>query len=191
MKTIKAFQLTTTFILLLSLLFSCTPQADITIPLPTGENTMYYYIDGDYYKPKGQFNLMYENYDAITYRKCHDTDATQIITKNLILNFPNGIHQLGEIHLSGFLADTNSCEQQNLAVYSDDEEHWIKYYDIGDTNTYYYSESNSGIINITALSPNHRQFEGTFDLFVYHPNTGKEVHFSKGHFDINVDTLNH
>jgi len=166
-------------ILIVSTATSCNKPDEPT--LPTGENTMYYYVDGNLTIPKG--DLFYR---AIGYSIC-DTDSPtfDLTTFKLNYHFYNGIQQIGYITLNQ--SNSDSCQtNNNNAYYSTKETD-----EDGNINSInYYTHDGSGIINITYLSENKRQFKGTFEMTVYHEVTGQEKQITEGHFNINLDTLN-
>lgn len=172
-------------ILLLSLASSCNkPQPEPEEQLPTGENTMYYYIDGELYIPKASSNGGIYS-PAIGYGLCFgDANTFDITTKNLHIQFYNGIQQIGKIILKQ--SNYDSCQVFDNHALFHTKELWSDgiYH-----TTWYYTHDGTGEINITYLSANKRQFKGTFEMTVYHENTNVEKHITNGHFNINLDTL--
>ena len=81
----------------------------------------------------------------------------------------------------------DSCEVNDNHVFIHQKELWN---DGVYHTTFYYTQEGSGIINITYLSEDKKHFKGTFEMTVFHENTGAEKHITKGHFNINLNTLN-
>ena len=150
-------------------------------PLPTGENTAYYYLDGQLIIPTGytsgvsfvkpirigycsqpnnSFTINLSNYDESTY-----------------IFFLNGIQTAGNRYLSE--KSETFCESTNN----------IGCLQLWNPITLYYTQNNSGTVNITYLSENKRQFKGTFEMTVYNSNGIVSPHITGGHFNINLDTL--
>ncbi len=165
-------------IVMLSTAVSCK-KSEIQQELPTGVNTMYYYIDGELYLPKGRHvGGIWD--PAISYGICSN-ESFDISTINLLLLFHNGIQQIGEITLNQSHYDI--CQVfDNHAKFSkkNDEQQHINYY----------THDGSGSVNITYLSEDKRKFIGTFEMTVYHESTNQAIQITDGHFNINLDTLN-
>ena len=82
-------------ILLLSLASSCNkPEPEPEQQLPTGENTMYYYIDGELYIPKASSNGGIYS-PAIGYGFCDSEHITFEIIANsgIDIHFEGGINK--------------------------------------------------------------------------------------------------
>ena len=168
-------------------LISCNKDINEKEPevvLPTGENTMYYYIDNALYIPKSQ-NIGGSLSPAISYSVCDIDEPTfDLTTLNFVLFFYNGIQEEGTIILNQ--SNRDSCQTtDNNAFYFTSEE-----WDDGIFHsTAYYTRDGTGEVNITYLSEDKRKFEGTFRMTVYHMNTGVTKEITNGHFNINLDTL--
>lgn len=155
--------------------------------LPTGENTAYYYLNGQLIIPKGNYpGFGVPGIDPISLGYCTSGNSSFDITmtnkiEQLVLYFNNTINNLGSITLNESDSGWDLCNNvNNIGI--------LSFYDPLD-DLYYYTENNSGNINITYLSENKRQFKGTFEMDVYDTN-GNVKHITDGHFNINVDTLN-
>ena len=171
-------------IILLSTASSCTDDEPTEPQLPTGENTMYYYVDGKLYIPKSSGGFLEPYTPAIRFSNCND-DSYNIGTLNLFFHFYNGITQIEEITLNQSHYD--SCQVfDNHGNYGKKESNKNGVM----ITKYYYTHNGSGTVNITYLSENKRHFKGTFDMTVYHEDTNEEIHITNGHFNINLDTLN-
>lgn len=155
--------------------------------LPTGENTAYYYLNGKLIIPSKSQPIIGPVSPALSYNSLNcanvlHSSELEINAGNdeyLVLSFKNGIESVGNISLAKcddcFSCDINSFGYLRL------------YSSIGTID--YFTRNNSGIVNITYLSVNNRQFKGTFEMVVY-GNNGNVKHITGGHFDINLDTLN-
>ena len=182
-KTIYYFVLFSTFMLLTAL--SCKKQIEPEEQLPSGENTMYYYVNGELYIPRDK-NIGGMYAPAIGYSICDVNSSTfSLRTINLMLFFYEGIHETGSITLNQSHYDT--CQvHDNHAYYGQKE--------LGSDGVYhnidYFTHDGSGTVNITYLSEDKRKFKGTFEMTVYHEDTDAEIHITDGHFNINLDTLN-
>ena len=182
MKTLHYLALVS--ILLLSLTTSCK-KPEPEQQLPTGENTMYYYIDGELYIPKASSNGGIYS-PAISYGYCGAEHITFEINTNfgIDIHFEGGINKTGVITLNQ--SNYDSCQVfENHANYATTELWNDGIYH----TTWYYTHDGTGTVNITYLSDNKRHFIGTFEMTVYHENTGVEKHITDGHFNINIDTL--
>jgi len=174
--------------ILISVSSACkTEEPDTTeeeIVLPTGENSMYYYIDNALYIPKGN-TIGGIHSPAINYAICDINEPTfKIITDNLILYFFNGIQEEGLIILNQ--SHYSLCQTTDYNAFYHTSELW----DDGIYHsTAYYTRDGTGEINITYLSDDKQQFKGTFNMTVYHMNTGVTKEITEGHFNINLDTL--
>ena len=176
-------------LMMLTTVVSCTITRGENDPeeqeLPTGENTMYYYVDGKLYIPEDQ-NIGGMWAPAISYSICDINSSTfDLGTLNLLLHFHNGIQQTGEITLNQSHYD--ACQvRDNHAFYGQKE--------LCDDGVFhnidYYTHDGSGTVNITYLSEDKRKFKGTFEMTVYHENTNEPIEITDGHFNINLDTLN-
>jgi len=177
------------FVLVTLMIFStassCKKPTETEEELPTGENTMYYYVNGELYIPKDS-NIGGWYAPAINYSICDiDSPTFDIGTINLTLHFYNGIQQIEEIILNQSHYDL--CQVfENHAFYGQKE--------LGSDGVYhninYYTNDGSGAVNITYLSDDKRKFKATFEMTVYHEDTNAEIHITDGHFNINLDTLN-
>ena len=171
-------------ILIVSTASSCNKPEDEPVIVPTGENTMYYYIDGDLYIPETVNNGGIVSY-AINYFLCLDNETFNLRTPNLLLQFFHGIEQTGITTLNQ--GDFDSCQVGNSHGYYKGPK------ELNDNGVLqsiaYYTHDGSGTVNITYLSEDKQKFKGTFDMSVYHENTDVEVKIT-GHFNINLDTLN-
>ena len=165
---------------------SCIKSKEDEDKLPSGENTMYFYVDGRLNIPEGQ-NIGGWYDPAISYSICDINSPTFDIStsNNLYLHFYNGIQQTGEIILNQSHYDL--CQVfDNHAMYGQKE--------LGNDGVWhnidYYTHDGSGTVNITYLSPDKKHFKGTFEMTVYHENTNRPIHITDGHFNINLNTLN-
>jgi hypothetical protein len=168
-------------ILVLSTAASCNkPNEEQS--LPTGENTMYYYVNGNLHIPEGD---MFSR--AIVYSICDiDSPTFHIASFKLSIQFYNGIQQTGYITLNQSNSNSSCQINDSHAYFSTHETD-----DNGNINSInYYTHDGSGIINITYLSEDKRKFKGTFEMTVFHEITGQEKQITEGHFNINLDTLN-
>jgi len=96
-KIIYYFVLVT--LMIFSTASSCKKPTETEEELPTGENTMYYYVNGELYIPKdNNIGGMYA--PAIGYGICLDGGSFDISTINLLIHFNNGIQQIEEIMLN-------------------------------------------------------------------------------------------
>jgi len=159
-------------ILVLSTAASCN-KPDDEPSLPTGENTMYYYMDGTLQIPIASNSI--PQTPAIYYNSCSDDISFQICGRPLHIHFYNGIQQTGYITLNQ--SNFDSCLVPNNHAFFEKN------------SKVYYTQDGSGMVNITYLSADKRQFKGTFDMTVY-DETGATKHLTDGHFNINLDTLN-
>ena len=159
-------------------------KEDTEDKLPTGENTMYYYIDGELYVPKGK-NIGGMYAPAIGFGRCLD-DSFDFVTLNLLLHFHNGIQQTGKVTLNQSHYDACQVHDNHAFLHGQKE--------LGNDgvwhNINYYTHDGSGTVNITYLSPDKKHFKGTFEMTVYHENTNRPIHITDGHFNINLNTLN-
>lgn len=179
-KTIYYFVLVS--VIILSTAVSCKkPQAELEEELPTGENTMYCYIDEQLYIP--EIGNTIPLVPAIYYSVCSDGISLNIGADDVVFHFENGIQQTGIITLNQSNYDT-CWVLDNHAFYATTEN-----VDGIMLTKLYYTHDGSGTVNITYLSENKRQFEGTFEMIVYHENTGVTKQITEGHFNINLDTL--
>jgi len=176
--------------ILISVSTACkTDEPDTTekeIVLPTGENSMYYYIDNALYIPRGN-TIGGIHIDAINHTICaaDPTHTTFTLgTSNIYLHFYNGIQETGVITLNQSHHDL--CQTTDYNAFYSTSELW----DDGIYHTTsYYTRDGTGEINITYLSDDKQQFKGTFNMTVYHMNTGVTKEITEGHFNINLDTL--
>ncbi len=185
---------TITLLIIFSVLASCTKEEiipDSTI-LPSGENTMYYYIDGGLYIPKSTLDLPFPNIPAISFYQCSNSESFRLETKNLELFFYEGIQQSEIAPINQYQSNQNTCEQtSNFAIFYNKVK--VGIFENGDPAYDYVTlptDNNAGMLNITWSSANHRQFKGTFEFTVYDEDGPKNIHITDGHFDINLDTLN-
>jgi hypothetical protein len=175
---------------LLVITFTSCSKEEFT-SLPTGENTMYYYINGELYVPKAQGGFL-DSTPAIYLSDCYDSETFMLKTKNLGIQFSDGIQQSSSSPLQAFQNNQDYCEQINSYAF------YVKKVKVGlyeDGSPAYdyiknYTENNAGEINITWLSEDHRHFKGTFEFTVFDTTKGKDLSITNGHFDINLDTLN-
>lgn len=140
--------------------------------LPTGENTAYYYLDGQLIIPETFSPGWGSPYiDGITFYNTSNgfeigfrisSIDLDLFIDNLLIQ--NGNYQLNLTGSYGILGLNNNI--------------WV----------YYYTTDNSGNLKITYLSDNQRQIKGTFEMDVYDSN-GNVKHITDGHFNINLDTL--
>ncbi len=171
-------------IILLSTASSCTDDEPTEPSLPTGENTMYYYVDGELYIPKPIYTTI-PSMPAIGSGYCIDGVSLILYGRKLFFHFKNGIELIGEISLN----------QSNYQICTINDSH--AFYNKEEQNEngimvtkHYYTHDGSGTVNITYLSDNKRHFKGSFEMTVYHEDTNAEIQITDGHFNINLDTLN-
>jgi hypothetical protein len=141
--------------------------------LPTGENTAYYYLDGQLIIPKTFSPGWGSPYiDGITFYNTSNgfRIGFRISSIDLDLFIDNLLIQNGNYQLN------SNSSYGKLSLQNDI---WV----------YYYTTDNSGNLKITYLSDNQRQIKGTFEMDVYDSN-GNVKHITDGHFNINLDTLN-
>ena len=150
--------------------------------LPSGENTVYYYLDGTLEIPVDNIEF---NTKAIKIYYCNQTNTSFQIyftsSSHSYLKFflMNGIQNIGNIILNQ--GNYSDCDSLNSFGYFYNEE-WFSYYS-------YFSQNNSGTVNITYLSTDKKQFKGTFEMDLY-DNNNSVKHITGGYFNINLDTLN-
>jgi len=172
-------------VLTLNIASSCNKPKEQEETLPNGENTMYYYIDGNLTIPESSSSGGM-TIPAINYGICDiDSPTFDIGTTNISFQFYNGISDVGVITLNQSNYDT--CQVfDNHGLY-----HASELWDDGIYHTtWYYTLDGTGEINITYLSEDKKHFKGTFQMTVYHMNTGSEKQITDGHFNINLNTLN-
>ena len=150
----------------------------------TGENTMYFYVDGKLVISKDR-NIGGIITPAIRYQNCGN-GTFGIISMSLHISFYQGINGIGKITLNQSHYDT--CQVfDNHAFFHGQKE-------LGSDGIYhniaFYTHDGSGTVNITYLSPDKKHFKGTFEMTVYHENTNRPIHITDGHFNINLNTLN-
>lgn len=179
-KTIYYFVLFSTLILLTAL--SCKKQTEAEEQLPTGENTLYCYVDGNLYIP--QYSDGIPPVPPIYYFGCTDDVSYKLAARDIKIFFHNGINKIGSIVLNQ--AHYDSC------WVLDNHAYYLRKEDVNGTllTKLYYTHDGSGTVNITYLSEDKRKFKGTFEMTVYHEDTDAEIHITDGHFNINLDTLN-
>ena len=175
-------------LMMLTTAVSCTITRGENEPeeqeLPTGENTIYYYVDGKLYIPEDQ-NIGGILTPAIDFYFCTGGISLQLYTTNMCILFYNGIHETGEITLNQ--SNYDACQVRDNHGFYVQSELW----DDGVFHTtWYYTHDGSGTVNITYLSEDKRKFKGTFEMTVYHENTNEPIEITDGHFNINLDTLN-
>ncbi len=178
-----AYYFTFISLIIFSTASSCKNPKDTGDELPTGENTLYCYVDGRLYIPKTGDST--PPVPAIYFSLCTDGVSFLLGADDLVLLFQNGITQIGSITLN----------QSNYdACWVHDNHAFLGQKELGSDgvfhNIYYYTHNGSGTVNITYLSADKKHFKGTFEMTVYHENTGVEKHITDGHFDINLNTLN-
>lgn len=143
---------------------SCNkPEPEPENPLPTGENTMYYYLDGTLVIPNTYNNGGIVT-DAIGYGICLpiNNNTTLSTSRGLYISFLGGINSMGIIILNQ--SNYDMCMvNDNHAMFSQSE----LWNDGIFHTTPYYTQSHTGEVNITYLSPNKRQFKGTFWMDLY------------------------
>ena len=170
-------------ILLLSTASSCTDDEPTEPQLPTGENTMYYYVDGELYIPEGSGGFLQPYTPAISYSIC-DEYSFDIYTLNFFLHFHNGLQEIGIVTLNQSHYDTCQIPDNHSFITQKELENGIYHH------IHYYTHDGSGTVNITYLSDDKKHFKGTFQMTVYHEDTNEEIQITDGHFNINLDTLN-
>jgi len=165
-----------------SIASSCKKPTKTEEQLPTGENTLYCYVDGNLYIPKTGNSV--PPVPAIYYSGCPNDSSFLITARDITLYFYNGIIQTGSIFLNQ--SNFDACLVHSSHGYYTKEEvnNGIIF------TKFYYTHDGSGTIKITYLSNDKRKFKGTFEMTVYHEDTNEEIHITDGHFNINLDTLN-
>jgi len=152
--------------------------------LPTGENTMYYYVDNKLVIPQDNYSDWFT--PAISFGYCDSSHTTFTLnTLDLSFHFENGIQHSGIITFNQSNYDMCGTPGNHAFLYvkelqSDNIVH----------NIQYYTHEGSGTINITYLSSDKKHFKGTFQMDVYHQDTNEVKHITNGHFNINLNTLN-
>ena len=176
-----------TFKFLFALIFfilaiSCSKQDEILV-LPTGENTVHYYINGKLEIPAGfQSGTIYVN--PILSFKCDlSNSAMQLLftsnsKRSLKLFFKNGIQTIGSQTIGTGIF--NDCINTTNFISFRDSNYFSDYV--------YFSNNSSSEIIITKISSDKRMFTGTFTATLYEAN-GQTVEITGGVFDINLDTL--
>jgi hypothetical protein len=161
---------------------SCKKQSETEEKLPTGENTLYCYIDNKLYIPEPGNSI--PPVPAIYYSGCSDNSSFSIVGRDITLFFYNGITHTGSIVL-------NQSHYDICQVF-DNHAYYTKKENVNGVllSKLYYTHNGSGTVNITYLSDDKRKFKGTFKMTVYHEDTNAEIHITGGHFNINLDTLN-
>lgn len=169
--------------LIVIVMFSCNKNEDNVPQLPTGENTAYYYLNGELIIPEDS-SAGVTILKGINYGGCLPPNKSIDINinrkgKRLSLGFINGIENIGNISLGigsyDFCNNTNSI---GLFQIQDSNSQWF----------YYNSRNESGKINIIEISENKKQFKGTFEMNVF-DTSGNEIKITNGHFNINLNTL--
>jgi len=152
--------------------------------LPTGENTAYYYLDGQLIIPKGYSNFPYSYIEPIEVGFCQEENRFYFSFNNLNerihLYFKNAISNTEAIILNESNSGWNLCNNYNNVGI-------LTLYDPSD-DKYFFTENNTGAVTLNYLSSNQRQIKGTFEMDVYDSN-GNVKHITDGHFNINLDTL--
>ncbi len=161
---------------------SCKKPTETEEQLPTGENTLYCYVDGGLYIPKTGDST--PPVPAIYFSLCTDETSFLLGAGDLVLFFQNGITQIGSITLNQSHYDV--CQVRDNHAYYAKKENMNGTF----LTKLYYTHDGSGTVNITYLSEDKRKFKGTFEMTVYHENTNEPIEITDGHFNINLDTLN-
>ena len=180
MKTIKLF----CALFLFLALFSCSKQEDAA-SLPSGENTAYYYLNGNLVIPKGA-GFVPPVVKPITANTC-------ILPNNgIVLHFNNSLERFtiyikpGIVNIGSELlnlgGNNSACNYSNSFAFLS-----IKGA-AGNSNLEFTTAQNSGEVIITKFSANKRKFSGTFKATLYGVN-GEQKEITGGVFDINLDTL--
>lgn len=168
-----------------SILMSCSKKEE-PIQLPSGENTAYYYLNGNLVIPKGA-GFVPPVIKPITYGVCPlPSNGCSISFNNaseyLDLFIKSGISTLGSYTLTTGTTNIQNCTYDNsfglLYIRGNN----------GSSDTDYLTSQNSGEVIITKISANKRQFSGTFKATLKDAN-GQSVEITGGVFDINLDTL--
>ncbi len=175
------------FLLMLS---SCRDKLNNNIGedgLPHGENSMYYYVDGQLVIPKTKYSGINTFY-AIDYSYCssYSNHTGWLILRNserlriLISDLSEGRHDFQQAHwqLCRFAGGTSAY----LSVEQTDPDGVVRTYP-------WYTRPGSGYIQFDYVSPDKKKFKGTFEMTVYHSVTGEEKHITDGHFNINLEKL--
>lgn len=175
-------------VLLFTLLQATSCSKPIPEPeptLPTGENTMYYYLDDTLVIPD-TYNNGGITTDAISWVSCNPLSEMLCLytSRGLSICFIDGIQQTGIIrlnqgHYDNCLVNDNHAKFVTSELWNDGIFH----------TTRYYTQSHTGEVNITFLSPNKRHFIGTFWMDLYRFDNTAVKHVTEGHFNINLETL--
>lgn len=155
--------------------------------LPTGENTAYYYLNGQLVVPSNSQPIIGPVISALSYSCSNCANVLyscelEINAGNdeyLVMSFKNGIESVGNITLAK-CEDCFSCDINSFG--------YLRLYN-SSGSIYYFTKNNSGTVNVTYLSANKQQIKGTFEMDVYDSNNNVK-HITGGHFNINLDTLN-
>ena len=179
---------TTKFIfalIMFTILISCSKKEDI-IQLPSGENTAYYYLNGNLVIPKGA-GVVPPVVKPITYGACPLPTNGCTISFNNASEYINLFIKSGISTLGSYTLTTGSTNIQNCSYANSFGLLYVRGNN-GGTSIDYLTSQNSGEIIITKLSANKRQFSGTFKATLKDAN-GQSVEITGGVFDINLDTL--
>ncbi|GEM_PF-2360119 len=187
MKAISKILFIFFFLLMLS---SCRDKLNNNIGedgLPHGENSMYYYVDGQLVIPETNYMGSLILW-AVSYNYCpaysQNSGALELMDSNglfiLITNLREGRHDFQQAHWE-------SCYYSNgtsafLDVEQTDPDGVVRTYP-------WYTRPGSGYIQFDYVSPDKKKFKGTFEMTVYHSVTGEEKHITDGHFNINLEKL--
>jgi len=165
----------------LLMLTSCRDKLNNNIGedgLPHGENSMYYYVDGQLVIPKDKFSV-----PAIGYIYClnnwlllGDSNRLNILISDLNV----GRHSF---HQSDFdICGRTDGTCASLYIEQTDPDGVVRTYP-------WHTRPGSGYIQFDYVSPDKKKFKGTFEMTVYHSVTGEEKHITDGHFNININKL--
>jgi hypothetical protein len=162
-------------------ILSCSKKEDETVILPTGENTAYYYVNGQLVIPKG-YNDNGTYNKPIEFGTCtppNNSTGIYFSTSDVMLSFYfyQGLQTTGQI-VQDEGGNNTPCGYINS----------FSKYSIWDINQRFYTQTNSGTVTIETLSADRRKFTGTFQMTLY-TSAGETVNITGGHFNINLDTL--
>ena len=181
MKTLKLF-----FLMLILMISSCSKNEDNLVQLPSGENTAYYYLNGNLVIPQG-FGSVPPVIKAISCTGCtlpSDGIAIRLNNVNQVFKIflKDGISMLGNFPLNIGTTNSDNCGfNNNFSFFT------LRGYN-GNPDTEYLTAQNSGEVVITTLSADKRKFTGTFRATLV-DNTGATMQVTGGVFNINLDTL--
>ena len=182
MKTIKIFSIL--FLILIAL--SCSKNEDNLVQLPSGENTAYYYLNGNLVIPQGfgsvppfvkpiSCNLCIQPNNGIVFRLNNIEQIFSFFIKS-------GITSTGLYPFNFGDGNDSACNYNNsFSLLS------IRGFN-GAPDINYATTQNSGEVVITTLSADKRKFTGTFRATLV-DGAGATIQVTGGVFNVNLDTL--